>query len=105
MYIRHTQSLNSGQLDIGDLVDVQNSVWEARMKWYNIGLGLLISPGTLDAIKGNERGICERCFREILKNWLNRSNPKPTWTELAGVLRSPSVGYERLAEQLSNHLS
>ena len=74
------------------------------MKWYNIGLGLHISPDTLDAIKENERGICEGCFREMLKNWL-RSNAKPTWTELVEVLRSPSVGYEQLSEQFSNHLS
>ena len=93
----------SGPLGINDLVSVQTTVWDARKEWYDIGLGLRMSADTLDAIREDERGICKACFREMLKVWLRRTKPKPTWSELAAVLRSPMVGYEDLAEQLPPH--
>ena len=93
----------SGHLGISDLVKVQEAVWEARADWYDIGLGLTISADDLDAIKRDERDICKACFREMLKVWLRRSEPRPTWTELAKVLRSPMVDRGHLAEQIPPH--
>ena len=86
-------------LSITDLGTVQRKTWEARAKWYNIGLELDIDPGTLDTIIGNNDDIDNR-FRVMLVTWLKMVNPKPTWEALAEALRSPTVGCEHLAEQV-----
>lgn len=62
-----------GGLCINDLVDVQNVTWEARKDWYDIGLGLHISPDDLDTIQEDHRNISRTCFREMLKVWLNNN--------------------------------
>ena len=91
----------SGCLSIEDLNEVIKATWQARVEWYDIGLGLHISPNTLDAIRNDNRDICKACFREMLKVWLKRSHPPPTWKELVETLRSPMVGFEHIAELLS----
>ena len=87
-----------GELSTKDLRKVQRAAWDARAKWYNIGLELDIDPGTLDTIKGNNDNIDDR-FRAMLTTWLKMVEPKPTWEALAEALRSPPVGYEHLAER------
>ena len=77
---------------------VQRAAWDARSKWYNIGLELNIDPGTLDTIK-RDNDYCDDQFRALLTTWLKMvTEPKPTWEALAEALRSPTVGYEHLAE-------
>ena len=83
-----------------DLVSVQTAVWEARAEWYNIGLQLGLSAGTLDAIKLGNQSNPDTCFTEVLKLWLRGSGR--SWSDLAGALRAPTVGFEHLAEQLLN---
>ena len=90
----------TGCLQIKDLRIVQKAVWDARSKWYDVGVELLISPDTLDAIKENERYNCDACFREMLKEWLRRPEPRPTWAELTEALKSPVIGYGHLADKL-----
>ena len=80
-----------------DLKEVQQTVWKARKKWYNIGLELNIDPDTLDVVEENCRADCEKCFTAMLKIWLKPASPKPTWTALAKALQSPTVGYSNLA--------
>ena len=89
-----------GYLSIDDLGDVLEAVWEGRSKWYNIGLKLGISAGTLNAIKKNNNQDPDDCLTAMLEYWLNNGKPKPSWTELAKALKSPMVGYGHLAEQL-----
>ena len=90
----------AGCLDINDLCAVQVAVWGARSKWYDIGVALRVSPDTLDVIDKDKRGACDDCFREMLKEWLRRPEPHPTWTELAQALKSPVIGYGHLANEL-----
>ena len=70
------------------------------MKWYNIGLKLGTSPGTLNSIKISERGNPDECITALLNEWLNNGHPPPSWAALAEALRSPMVGCAHLAEQL-----
>ncbi len=84
------------------LLLVLNETYEARTKWYNIGLGLKVSVDTLDSIRGSWDDDGER-LREMFKPWLKGLNPVPTWTSLTAVLRSPSVGEDRLAEKLEGN--
>ena len=81
----------AGHLTIKDLRKVQRAAWNARTKWYNIGLEL--------EIEGNNKDI-DNCFMAMLTTWLKTVDPKPTLTALAEALRSPMVGHEHLAEQL-----
>ena len=91
-----------GYLGINDLGVVVNlkAVWEARVDWYDIGVALNISPDTLDEIRNDHRDTTKPCFREMLKVWLRRVEPRPTWSELAEALKSPMVGREDLADKL-----
>lgn len=75
------------------------AVWEARSMWYNIGLKLNISPGTLDSIKTENQNVMGSCFTDMLKNWLN-NGAQQTWETLATALKSPMVGYGELAQKL-----
>ena len=74
-------------------------MWEARVKWYNLGLGLDITPDSLDAIELANSQNPNRCFRAMLTQWL-REHRQPTWNALAKSLKSPSVGYSQLGEQI-----
>ena len=86
-------------LIVDDLAEVQSKVWEGRAKWYNIGLALKLTPGTLDAIRANHRFV-EDCFSATLKKWLSVSKLHPSWSSLATALRDKTVGLQELAEQL-----
>ena len=90
----------TGYLKITDLRAVQVAIWSARSKWYDIGVALCVSPDTLDVIDKDKRSVCDECFREMLKEWLRRPEPCPTWKELAKALRSPVIGYGHLADEL-----
>ena len=93
---------HTGGLSIDSLSDVVKAVWEARVEWYDIGVELRVSPDTLDTIQKDHRDT-KPCFREMLKVWLRRTEPRPSWAELAKALRSPTVGYEDLADRLPSH--
>ena len=82
-----------------DLVKVIDGMWEARCKWYSIGLKLDITPADLDAIK-EDHGALDNRFTEMLKVWLRKEHTAKSWSALADALRAPSVGYAYLADQL-----
>ena len=86
-------------VSIDDLEKMLSAAWEARAKWYNIGLQLKIGAGTLDAIETASHSINDQ-FRVMLSTWLRRDEPRPTLSLLANALRSPMVGYQHLAQQI-----
>ena len=90
----------SAELTPDDLGVVLEAVWEARSKWYNIGLKLGISAGTLDSISKANNQNPDDCLTDMIKAWLRSGRPKPSWAALAKALKSPMVGYGHLAEQL-----
>ena len=90
----------AGALTIDDLGDVLESVWEARVKWYNIGLKLGISVGTLDSISKANNQDPDDCLTAMIKDWLKNGKPKPSWAAVAKALKSRMVGYAQLAEEL-----
>ena len=92
--------INVSTLGIDDLCDVLEAVWEARSKWYNIGLKLGTSAGTLDSIKTGAKENPDDCITAMIKDWLNNGKPKPTWAAVAKAFKSPMVGYEHLAGRL-----
>ena len=51
-------------------------------KWYSIGLLLNVRKSSLSTIKTNNPGDHDRLY-ETLQEWLNQTDPPPTWHELA----------------------
>ena len=83
-----------------DLLTVFTKTQDARSKWYFIGLGLNIDSDDLDPIESSCRGDDKKSLLEVLKIFLKRANPKPTWQQLADALDNPGVDYGELAEQV-----
>ena len=82
----------------GNLGKVQDLIWNARPKWFNVGLNLDINEATLTMIKqSNANG--DDCFREMLSEWLK--SVEPSWEELLAALRKPSVGHKQLAKKIA----
>ena len=88
-------------LKLDDLDIVLKEVFKCRAKWYNIGLGLKVSVGTLDAIRSRFDDPGD-CLREALKEWLKISESVHTWSTLATVLRRGPVGEGVLGCELEN---
>ena len=70
------------------------------MKWYNIGLELGVSSDILDSIKIKCRDDPDECVTAMIKGWLNKGKPPPSWAALAEALRSPMVGCASIAQRL-----
>ena len=85
-------------LSIDDLKVLQEKLFDVSNKWYNIGLQLLLNADTLDNIDGST----QHCLREMLKKWLRKVNPYPTWKAVVDALKSVVVGEEKLAQQLED---
>ena len=94
----HSQ-LAGQQLTEKDLLNVMEELADVRAKWYNIGLGLGVSVGTLDGIHAEHSNTSD-CLRETLKKWLNSYPPHPTWSKVVEALRTKIVDKTRLATDL-----
>ena len=66
--------------------------------WVNIGTMLSISHGRLTAIKTRCRDVPDNCLREMLSEWLQQTNPKPTKSALVDAVE---VYNPTLAEKIS----
>jgi hypothetical protein len=91
-------------LTIHDLETVLNVLWDARAKWKDIGRGIGVDAGTLDAMTGTD---VNQCLRETLSHWLRgvykpgeQNSKQRTWSTLVDALRSRIVGQEAMAERL-----
>ena len=104
MYFRYC-IYSSGQLTLNDLKDVRGAIYEARPKWYDIGIELRLTIGTLDAIRDACPNDAGDCLTRMCIAWLKRINPPPSWAALASALESPPVGEGHLAQQLKNKYS
>ena len=87
------------QLSVDDLPVVMEELNDIRAKWYNIGLQLRMSVGTLDAIK-EQYDDPSHCLRETLKTWLKTCPSLPTWKNIVYALRSSTIGEVRLTIDL-----
>lgn len=80
---------------------VVEAVWSIRIKFYQLGSQLDVEPGTLDAAKGGSFGDPGEALSGIIKAWLRRSTPIPTWKALVRALRTQSVDEGDLADQIA----
>ena len=87
------------QLSEKDLLNVMEELADVRAKWYNIGLGLGVSVGTLNSINTDHNNTSD-CLRATLMKWLNAYSPPPTWNKVVEALRTKTVDEAKLAAHL-----
>ena len=92
---------SSDTLGMDDLQKVRVATWVVRVDWHNVGLALGLPVDTLEVIKNEQRENCDKCYTQALQVWLRGANPRPSWNALCSALKSPTVGYELLAKELS----
>ena len=82
-----------------DLATVKRFLFEAKRKWYNIGLELGVKDSMLDEIKAGHGTDYDACLREMLQIWLRFYPNKPTWDRLADALGEQAVAENELADK------
>ena len=71
--------------------------------WFLLGLSLSLPQSTLDAIKAEHSNNVSQCLQKCLSQWLRKADDVvekdgPTWSSLAGALRS--IGEVASAEMI-----
>ena len=84
---------------IEDLNNICSIFWDARSKWYHIGLGLNLKEGDLKAIDKTHNGNVEDCFTKMLSIWL-RATSTCKLADLTASLKHPPVRLCKLAEEV-----
>ena len=75
-----------------ELSDAVSSDWE------DIGLLLKLTRGSLRVIKVDFPNDAKKCFREMIKLWLDQIDPPPSWAAIIEAINI--LGYEPLVEDL-----
>ena len=91
-------ALSGETLSIDDLGDVYTKLYDARAKWFDIGLAFNVNHGTLEAIRSDH---CESgdCLRETLAYRIQSGGPL-TWADLCSCLQHPTIGRSDLAAKI-----
>lgn len=76
---------------------VQPALWDARSKWYNIGIQLGCEVSDLDAIKTSNCSNVDVCMTNMLASWLRKGSPTPTWKSVVEALQSSTVKEVQIA--------
>ena len=91
-------------LSVDDLPTVIKNVWDARFKWFSLGIQLGVTVDTLDSIDRENKPDPGECLVKVLVCWLQRSDPPPTWSHLIHALQTPMIGFNAVASQLTTTL-
>ena len=89
----------STRLTSKDLKDIQNVLWDAQTKWFNIGIQLGLDSVKLEAIKCNCADVEDR-FTRMLSEWLVQVDPEPTWDRLVSALKARPVNCKQIAQEI-----
>ena len=71
---------------------------KAASKWEDRGLVLEIEPESLESLKTAENSTPQSRLREMLKIWLKKINPPPSWSAIVDALEC--LGVEDVAQRL-----
>ena len=89
-------------LDKPELRTVLRELIKVDSKWENIGIFLEVDPHRLESIKIAEHHNTQNCLREMLKIWLKKINPPPSWSAITDALEC--LGEEQLARDLKSKI-
>ena len=67
-------------------------------EWEDIGIELDIEEGQLRQINTDKAGDSKACLREMLRVWLSRVAPPPSWSAMADAL--DTLGHQDIATHL-----
>ena len=81
---------------------VYTKLYNARNKWFDIGLALDISYSTLESIESEKPNNSDR-LRRMLAHRIQSGGPL-TWADLSGCLRHPTVERNDLANIIDQGL-
>ena len=76
----------SGKSNIPELTVLLRELLKAANEWEYIGILLHIEQRQLMQIKLDNAGDSAACLREMLKVWLSRVAPHPSWSAMADAL-------------------
>ena len=91
-------AIYTDRLSPNHLQQVLDLVWEARTKYYNIGLALELPSDALDTIEKSNSYRVEAIFTEIIKECLRRG--LVTQTKLAEAVSSSQVSFAYLSSDI-----
>ena len=89
VYKLFLQLLYTDILNISNIKEVLDEMWDYRARWKSIGIELHVDTGTLEAIEKDCRKVND-CLQEMIKYWL-RNSPRPTKETIRVALRSKLV--------------
>ena len=81
------------------LKDLLRELRVAASVWEDIGILLGIDDGQLKQIESDNASDIKACLREMLRVWLSRVDPPPSWSAIVEALKL--LGEESLAAQLT----
>ena len=95
----HPRQSTSEESEKLNLKNVQKELHiKVADEWEDIGIQLDIDDGLLNQIKLDNANNSKTCFREMLRIWLKRTNPPPSWSELADAL--DALGNKLVASEI-----
>ena len=92
----------TGNISIKDLGNVYEKLYDARTKWFDIGLALNIENGTLESIENGQHDNGE-CLRRMLAHRIQSGGPL-CWNDVCCCLKKPTVGRRDLADEIQQGL-
>ena len=75
-----------------------NALHSVCTKWYNIGVQLDIPTFQLKIIERKSSDSMDQ-LRDVLDYWMS-NDPSSSWSQIVDALKAPSVGENRLAEEI-----
>ena len=95
----HSGTPTSAESAKPKLKDLQRELYSrVANDWEDIGIQLDIEEGQLKQIKSDNAGECKKCLREMLRIWLSRVDPPPSWSDIAEALET--LEYKDIATYL-----
>ena len=75
------------QQSVPTLKLLQKELYKIADKWEDIGIQLDIDDDLLVKVKSDNHGDSKNCLREMLRIWVKKVDPQPSWTDLAEALK------------------
>lgn len=90
-------------LTVKDYRVLVEDLYEVSDKPEALGIALNLPQSTLDEIFARSQ-LCDR-FLEVISNFVEHEEQRPTWRILLNALRNPLINNPRLAERIEKRLS
>ena len=91
-------------LTIDDLSALNEKLFQARTKWFEIGLSLNVDNETLKSINIRNHENPDKCLIEMLTHRVQAIAPL-TWRTVCVCLRSPTVGRNDVAKGIEEEMT